>query len=73
MNQELIERIKKNPLTDRYLKEHSYEYKELIRNSKTIEEIEKKAKKEYQEPITSKIERIKNRINTIKTIIDVIE
>ena len=73
MKKETIERIKNNPNIYRYLIDHSQEYKELIREESYINQLEKKSNKEYKESLESKIVKLKQKINMIKTIIDVIE
>lgn len=73
MDQELLERIHKNPYTYQFLRIHSFYYKELLRDKKSIEKIEKLAKEELKEPLTSKIERLSKNLNTIQTIMDVMK
>jgi hypothetical protein len=72
MNKELLNKIRENKLVYSYLREDSSLYKELLRNKEYIKEIEKKAKEFYKETSIDKIERLNDKINLIKTFMDVL-
>ena len=56
-----------------YLREDSSLYKELLRNPEYIKEIERRAKEFYKETSIDKIERLQDKINLIRTFMDVLE
>lgn len=72
MNKDLINKIRNNKLVYSYLREDSSLYKELLRNPNYIKEIEKKAKEFYKETSIDKIERLEDKINLIRTFMDVL-
>jgi len=73
MDKELLKRIRENQLVYSYLREDSSEYKELLRNKEYIKEIEKKAKEFYKQTSIDKIERLQDKINLIRTFMDVLD
>ena len=73
MDKELLKRIRENQLVYSYLREESSEYKELLRNKEYIKEIEKKAKEFYKQTSIDKIERLQDKINLIRTFMDVLD
>ena len=72
MDKEILNKIRNNPLIYHYLRENSYEYKELYRNKDYIKEIEKKAKKKYKETIPDKIEKIGEKISLLESFMSII-
>lgn len=62
-----------NPLLKKYLRENSYNYKRLIRNPDTIHDIIEEMKKEYKLTFPSKLEKIKDDISILNTLVDVIK
>lgn len=61
------------PLIHHYLMENSYEYKNLYRDDNYVEELEGKAREYYHVRVIDKIEDIGNKINLIRTFIDVMK
>lgn len=72
MDKETLNKIRNNPLIYHYLRENSYEYKELYRNKDYIKEIEKKAKIKYKETIPDKIEQIGEKISLLESFMSII-
>ena len=72
MDKKTIEYIKSNPLIYNYLREDSSWYHTLMRNPEKIKELEEVAKKFYKQTQEAKIEKLKERIDLIKTFMDVI-
>ena len=72
MDKKTIEYIKSNPLIYNYLREDSSWYHTLMRNPEKIKELEEVAKKFYKQTLEAKIEKLKERIELIKTFMDVI-
>lgn len=62
-----------NPLLKRYLKEHSYLYKEIIRNPRFIDEIIEMMRKEYHLTFPDKLDKIKDNISLVNTFMDVLK
>lgn len=73
MDNDTLNKIRNNPLIYHYLREHSYEYKELYRNKDYIKEIEKKAKIKYKETIPDKIEQIGEKISLLESFMSIIK
>ena len=73
MDEKIREEIRNNHYLYSYLREDSYQYKYLYRNKNYIKEIEKKSKEKYQLRVQDKVERIKDKINWLNTIISAIE
>lgn len=57
----------------KYLREHSFYYKELIRNPDFIKKLHELMKKEYHLTIPDKLDKIKDNINFINTFVDVLK
>ena len=72
MDKETLNKIRNNPLIYHYLRENSYEYKELYMNKDYIKEIEKKAKIKYKETIPDKIEKIGEKISLLESFMSII-
>ena len=62
-----------NPLIKRYLREHSYYYKNLIRDSNFINNITDLMKKEYHLTFSDKLNKIKDDINLVNSFMDIIK
>jgi hypothetical protein len=72
MNINTIKLIKENPLIYNFLRDESYHYKYLYRDSNYIYEIEKLAKTKYKLRSIDKIDKIKENIDLIQTFLDVL-
>lgn len=72
MDKKTIEYIKTNPLIYNYLRENSSWYHTLTREPHKIKELEEEAKKFYKQTPEDKIEKFKEKIELIKTFMDVI-
>ena len=59
MTEEILFKIQSNPLIESYLKENSYQYKYLYRDSRYLKKVEELAKEYYHERMIDKIERLK--------------
>ena len=57
----------------RYLREHSNYYKNIIRNQEFINTIIELAKKEYQLTFPDKLNKIKDNISMINSLMDIIK
>ena len=68
-----INYIKNNPLVYGYLRENSYWYKELNRDSNVLKQIEEEAKKMYKMTPEDKIQKLSRNIELISTFIDVLK
>lgn len=69
MSLELQFKIKNNPNYLRYLREHSYWYKELNRNPNNFSLFEEKVKEEYKLRPTDRISKALEMIEMAQTII----
>ncbi len=72
MNIETQIKIRNNPYLYRYLRENSSWYKALNRNPNSIKQMETEMKKAYKLNLTDKIENINNKIEMIRTFIDIL-
>lgn len=72
MNKEILSIINSNPYLRRYLNEHSYWYKELIRNPNSLKEMETKMKETYKLTFFDKINNLNDKVELIRTFIDVL-
>ena len=72
MDKEILNKIRNNPLIYHYLRENSYDYKELYRNKDYIKEIEKKAKIKYKETIPNKKKKIGEKISLLESFMSII-
>ena len=64
--------IKNNPYLKKYLRENSYLYKNLNRDSNFIKYLEELMKKEYKITLPDKLDKIKDNINMINTFMDIV-
>ncbi len=69
----MIFEIKSNPLLKSYLRENSYQYRYLYRDSSYLKKIHNLAKEYYQERTIDKLERLGNKLQMIQTFIDVMK
>ena len=65
--------INNNLYLKRYLRENSRFYKELIRNPYFINELNERMKKEYKLTVPDKIEKIKNDLSMLNSVMDVLK
>ncbi len=72
MNIETQIKIRNNPYLYRYLRENSSWYKALNRDPNSIKQMETEMKKAYKLNLTDKIENINNKIEMIRTFIDIL-
>ena len=64
--------LNSNPYLKKYLREHSYYYKELIRNPNFIRELTSLMKQEYKLSLPAKLDQLKDDINMINTIMNIL-
>lgn len=64
--------LNSNPYLKKYLYEHSFYYKELIRNPIFINELMNLMKKEYNLTIPQKLDKIKQDINMINSVMEIL-
>jgi len=69
---DLVYLIRNNPPLNHYLKYHSYWYKELIRNPSSISVMENEMKKEYKLTTGDKIAKMGERMQMIRTFLEVL-
>lgn len=65
--------LEANPFLKKYLREHSWLYKDIIRNPQVINELESLMKKEYGLTFPDKLEKVKNNIAMINSFMDIIK
>ena len=65
--------LNSNPLLKRYLKEHSFYYKNIIRNPSFINEINELMKKDYHMTLPDKLDKIRDNITMFNTFMDVLK
>lgn len=73
MKKEILQRIRSNPYIYSYLREDSTLYKEILKDEKYLDKIEEYAKIKYKQTPIDKIERVKEKLDLIKTFLDVLE
>lgn len=73
MKKETLEVIRNNPIIYQYLRDNSFWYKELNRNSNVVDNILKEAKKYYKVRGIDKLERAIEQIDMITTFMDVLK
>ena len=64
--------LNSNPYLKKYLRENSHYYKELIRNPNFIKELNDLMKKEYKLTIPQKLDKIKQDISMINSVMDIL-
>ena len=57
----------------KYLREHSYYYKDLILNSNFLSNLYQLMKKEYGLTLNDRLEKIKDNMKTINTFMDILK
>ena len=62
-----------NPLLKRYLREHSNYYKDIIRTPNSINNIIELMKIEYNLTVPDKLSKIKDNIEMVNSLMDVIK
>ena len=73
MHLDILMKIKENPTELRFLREHSYWYKYLNRDSSYYKEFINDMKKTYKLTATDKINKIIDDINTFNNLLDVLK
>lgn len=73
MRPDVLIRLRTNPNLALYLKYHSEWYKELIRNPDSINIMESYMKKEFKLTLEDKLARTNEKLNMIKTFLDVLK
>ncbi len=73
MNIELKMYIDKNPNLKRYLKEHSYWYKYLNRDPRSIKTMEDAMKKEYKLTAEDRLEKLNKNISLVYNFLDILK
>ncbi len=66
-------KIKNNPLLQKYIRENSYWYKYLNRNPNLLTEMEKKMKEKYKLTTSDKINNISEKLDLIRTFMNVMK
>lgn len=64
--------LSSNPYLKKYLRENSYYYKKIIRTPHLINEIINDMKKEYKLSLPDKLDKIKNDINMLSTVMNIL-
>ena len=72
MRTDIVLRIRANPNLNNYLKYHSYWYKELLRNPANLSIMEEEMKKEFKLTAGDKISRVNEKMEMIRTFLEVI-
>ena len=73
MDTRIIYILDSNPLLKRYLREHSWYYKNLSRNSNFINSLLEMAKKEYHLTIPDRLDNFKKNILLFSTFMDILK
>lgn len=72
MRTDILIKIRNNPNLYSYIKYHSYWYKRLIRNPNSLSIMEDEMKKEYKLTTGDKISRMNEKVEMIRTFLDVL-
>ena len=64
--------LNNNPYLKKFLRENSFYYKELIRNPLFIREMTDLMKKEYKLNLPAKLDKIKQDISMLNTVMDIL-
>ena len=72
MINEVIIRIKQDPLLYNYLKYHSYWYKELYLNQYKLKDMINEMKEEYKLTTEDKIKNINDKLSFISSLLEVL-
>ena len=73
MNVETQIKIRNNPYLYRYLRDNSSWYKNLNRNPNSIKQLEEQMKTDYKLNLTDKIDTINQKIEMVKTFMDLLK
>lgn len=73
MRSDVLLRIRNNPNLSTYLKYHSYWYKELLTNPNSITNMEEEMKKEFKLTLADKISNMNEKIQMIRSFMDVLK
>ena len=73
MNLETQFKIKTSPLLDKYIKENSYWYKYLNRDSRYLKNVEEEAKEYFKVRLEDKIKDFSNHMESISTFLDLLK
>ena len=65
--------LENNPYLKKYLREHSFYYKHLIRHPEFINELYNEMKKNYKLTLPDKLDKLKNDINMLNTVMDILK
>lgn len=69
----MLDVVRNNPLIYSYLREDSLQYKYLLKDSSYIKEVERLAKEKYKQSSLDKLDNLRDKIELIRTFIDVLE
>lgn len=72
MNIETQIKIKNNPYLYRYLRDNSAWYKNLNRDPNSIKDMEKEMKSAYKLNLTDRIDNVNQKIEMLRTFIDIL-
>lgn len=73
MNLETQFKIKKDPMLQKYIRENSYWYKNLNRNPNLIEYMIQEMKEKYKLTTTDKINELSEKLDLIRTFMNVLK
>lgn len=65
--------LNNNIILKRYLREHSFYYKNILRNPNFINDLVKLMKEEYHLTLPDRLDKIKDNLSFFNTFIDVIK
>ncbi len=65
--------LNSNPYLKKYLRENSGFYKELIRNPNFIKELNNLMKQEYKLNLPAKLDKLKDDISMLNTVMDILK
>ena len=72
MNIRIQYALRSNPFLRKFLRENSFYYKELIRNPNFINELNNLMKKEYKLNLPAKLDKIKEDISMLNTVMNIL-
>lgn len=72
MRTDILIKIRNNPNLYSYIKYHSYWYKRLIRNPNSLSIMDDEMKREYKLTAGDKISRMNEKVQMIRTFLDVL-
>ena len=72
MRTDILIKIRNNTNLNMYIKYHSYWYKELLRNPANLSIMEEEIKKEFKLTAGDKISRVNEKMEMIRTLLEVI-